>query len=56
MSDDERMSVASFQTDATNNDDSTFRSPNISMRGRKRKPVFHDDGSEVSFMSSVSFL
>jgi cohesin complex subunit SA-1/2 len=52
MSDDERMSVASYQTDATNNDDSTFRSPNISMRGRKRKPVIHDDGSELSFMSS----
>lgn len=52
MSDDDRMSVSTYTTDIGN--DSTFKSPNISSRGRKRKPVIHDDGTELSYLYSVS--
>uniref|UniRef100_A0AC34R336 SCD domain-containing protein n=1 Tax=Panagrolaimus sp. JU765 TaxID=591449 RepID=A0AC34R336_9BILA len=47
MSDDERMSVSTFQTES-GGDAFSFRSPNISSRGRKRKPVVYDDGIDYS--------
>uniref|UniRef100_A0A7E4VDZ8 SCD domain-containing protein n=1 Tax=Panagrellus redivivus TaxID=6233 RepID=A0A7E4VDZ8_PANRE len=46
MSDDDTMSVATSAFDASNASDATFKDPNISQRGRKRKPVIHDDGSD----------
>jgi hypothetical protein len=37
-------------------DDSVFRSPSISTRGRKRKPVYTDDGVEISPTVSDAFF